>query len=293
MDAQCCGYTKKTLKFTLYWMNCVNKAVLVFLLLLADIGEQKVGRPYKVPMDIKVFQENRRWGKGNSLQRSTEKLCVKQEAQCGFFKGDLTLLHAPKNIPQKTPGGHLSLSFSERSGFNQPGASLFIKNFPVVLAHSQSWVPLFGKRASYIAWIQWGGKLGETEPAFIRLCIMSLLSIPSHLPRSYPNPCVWLWLVVCGHPQPHHLMVCTNNAEMFTQTQISEPTCLSISSFTIDRQSSKNFSMIPKKKKKKKSTQRGGCLCSKFKILWALIERLSRWHPVDPLPCPTLVTAWG
>ena len=162
---------------------CMNKAVLVFLLLLLlmDIGEQRAGRPCKVLMDIKVFQGDRRWGKGNSLQRSTEKLCIKQEAQCGFFKGELTLLHAPKNFPQKTPVGHLSLSFplslslslSERSGFNQPGASLFIKNFPAVLVHSQSWVPLFGKRASYKAGVQWGGKLGEAEPAFIRLCIMA------------------------------------------------------------------------------------------------------------------------
>ena len=92
--------------------HCVWVSCLGFLLLLTDTGEQRAGRPCKVPVDIKVFQEDRRWGKGNSLQRSTEKLCVKQEAQCGFFKGDLTLLHAPKNFPQKTPGGHLSLSLS-------------------------------------------------------------------------------------------------------------------------------------------------------------------------------------
>lgn len=29
-----------------------------------------------------------------------------------LFQGELTLLHAPKNFPQKTPVGHLSLSFS-------------------------------------------------------------------------------------------------------------------------------------------------------------------------------------
>lgn len=116
-----------------------------------------------------------------------------------------------------------------------------------------------------------------------------LLCILPYLPRSYPDPCVWLWPAGCGRPQPHHLMVCTDNAEMFTQTQISELTCLPLFSFTTDRQSSKNFFMIPKKKKKK-SMQRGGCLCSKFKILWALIENLSCWHPVDPLPCLTLLT---
>lgn len=43
--------------------------------------------------------------------------------------------------------------------------------------------------------------------------------------------------------------------------------------------------MIPKKKKIYAEGR------VHFKILWALIERLSRWHPVDPLPCPTLVTA--
>lgn len=82
----------------------VNKGFFFFF--LKDIGGLRTGRPCTVPMDLKVTQGEGKQGKGNSLQGSTLQPWVELKAPSHFFKGDLTQLHAPRNLPPKTPGGH-------------------------------------------------------------------------------------------------------------------------------------------------------------------------------------------
>lgn len=81
----------------------VNKG---FFFFLKDIGGLRTGRSRTVPMDLKVTQGEGKQGEGNSLQGSTLQPWVELKVPSHFFKGDLTQLHAPRNLPPKTPGGH-------------------------------------------------------------------------------------------------------------------------------------------------------------------------------------------
>ena len=88
----------------------------------------------------------------------------------------------------------MCVSLSQRPGFNQPGASLFLKNFPAVGLSAQPKLSTTVWEESQLqARAQWGRKLGEMKPAFnFAPCLYFPLLPISHVPLRTP---------VCGYSQ--------------------------------------------------------------------------------------------
>lgn len=78
------------------------------------------------------------------------------------------------------------------------------------------------------------------------------------------------------------LQVFTNDAKMFTQTKISEPTCLLFHNRQAPFQELFHYT-----KGKKKACVEGRGLCSKFRVLCVLTENFNYERSADPLSYAT------